>query len=250
MAHPQKGYMEINPNKPIGEIAVEYDDAIELFEKRNINYAFGGRQTLQDACEQAGIPSQEILSTLETMKHSNPGERALDWSDRSMEAIIDHIITCQHAFIRLRLAVFCKKSTELAKTVGEADPSVVQLNKAILDIAQHLEEHMKEEEDLIFPHLKEMEQAYAHGENRSNPYRELSVPQHPIAKLSWKHEVMWDQWVTLRKLTNDYQAPAGANPDFVDLCRGLKEFQEIFQEHGHLEDNILFRKAVKSGFLD
>src|ERR1019366_7904990 len=121
---------------------------------------------------------------------------------------------------------------------------------AILDIAQHLEEHMKEEEDLVFPHLKEMEQAYAQGENRSNPYRELSVPQHPIANLSWKHELMWDRWVALRKLTNDYHASSGASPDFVDLYRGLKEFHEIFQQNCHLEDNILFRKAVEKGFLD
>ncbi len=242
--------MEVNPNKSIGEIAVEYDDAIELFEKRDINYAFGGRQTLQDACEQAGVPLPEIISALGNMKNFNPGERALDWSDRSMGVIIDHIVKRQHAYLRLRLAFFCKKSSELAKAPGEVDPSVVQLNKTLLDIAEHLEEHMKEEEEVVFPYLKEMELATEQGINRSNRYRELAVPQHPIAKLTWKHEVMWDQWVTLRKLTNDYQAPAGANPDFVALCRGLKEFQEIFQEHGHLEDNILFRKAVEKGFLD
>ena len=242
--------MEVNPNKSIGEIAVEYDDAIELFEKRNINYAFGGRQTLQDACEQAGVPLPEIISALGKMKNFNPGERALDWSDRPIGVIIDHIVKRQHAYLRLRLSFFCKKSSELAKTIRELVPSVVQLNETILDIAQDLEEHMKEEETIVFPYLKEMESAQAKGENPSNLYRELDPPQHPIAKLSWKHEVVWDQWVTLRKLTNDYQAPAGANPDFVTLCRGLKEFQEIFQEHGHLEDNILFRKAIKSGFLD
>lgn len=251
MAHTRyKADMEVNPNKPIGEIALEYDGAIELFEDRNINYAFGGRQSLQDACEQAEASLPEITSLLGKMKHSTHEERPQDWSHWRIRDLIDLIVNRQHRYLRLRLSVFCKKSTELAKSGEGAGPSFAEINELILDFAQHFEEHMKEEEEFVFPHLKNMEMAEAQGEKKSNPYHELKFKQHPIAILTWKHEMVWHQWASLRKLTNYFRPSPGSSPEFIALCRGLKEFHDFLQQHGHLEDNILFRKAIEKRYLD
>jgi iron-sulfur cluster repair protein YtfE (RIC family) len=55
---------------------------------------------------------------------------------------------------------------------------------------------------------------------------------------------MWFNWALLQELIDHYHAPPQANQELVELCHGLREFQDIIQEHAHLEDNILFRKTV------
>ena len=49
----------------------------------------------------------------------------------------------------------------------------------------------------------------------------------------------------IRELSNGYTAPAGACPTFLALFRGLEEFERDLHHHVHLENNILFPRAVE-----
>ncbi len=241
--------MKINPDTSIGEIAVGLDGAVELFEENRINYFFGGHLNLKTACDQAGVALEGILESLEKLQRPQTGSRDLDWRHKPLREIINHIVRRQHVFIRLRLINFRKRASDLARSGNPWNPIFSQLNDLIQDMAQQMEEHMKIEEDVVFPYLNAMEQARSEKGGQPGAPLPSGSRQHILASLSWKHEAMWDKWVLLRKLTGEFHPPENENKDFEGLCGSFKEFEDYIHQHGHLEDNILFRRAVEEGFL-
>jgi regulator of cell morphogenesis and NO signaling len=238
--------MKIDPDKPIGEIAMELDGAIELFQERNINYAFGGRASLRSVCAQAGVSAEEIVARLgrmEVLAGVQDGHEG-----RPITGIIGYITRRDHPFIRSRLSWFCKKTGDLLAANAE-QWTFVLLNDLIHKMRMDMEAHMKEEEEVLFPHLIEMEKARYRGRS---PDRSMAPSDRgPLSSsaMAWKHEKMWDNWVLIQGLTDHYHAPIRVDPRFVELCRRLQEFQGCVQDHAHLEDNVLFRRAVQLGFL-
>lgn len=234
--------MKIDPDQPIGEIAMELDGAIELFQERNLNYAFGGREKLRSACDRSGVVLEEIVAQLEKMEILTG--RSWTRDERSITEIIDRILRRDHPYIRLRLAWFRWKS-ENARIGGIRQWTCVLLDDLIHQMTVEMEAHVKEEEDFIFPSLLRKERIHRlEGDgNRSMPPSDGTQP--PLSAPSWKHEKMWVNWVLLQELTDGYHAPPRANQEFVELCHGLRQFRDFIQEHAHLEDNILFRKAVR-----
>jgi regulator of cell morphogenesis and NO signaling len=238
--------MRIDLDRPIGEIAMELDGAIELFQEKNINYSFGGRVALRSACDQAGVRPEEIVARLERMKSLvGPGA---DEDGGSMAGIIERILRREHPYIRLRLAWFSKKVEDL-QIGGSCNLTCVLLKDLICEMRREMEVHMKEEEEVVFPHLIEMERI--HG-LQGDPRGSKTTPdphQAFLSALAWDHESMWNNWVLFQELTDHYHTPIQVEQNLVELCRGLREFQEYIQDHAHLEDNVLFRKAVRMGFL-
>ena len=238
--------MKIDPDKPIGEIAMELDGAIELFQERNINYAFGGRASLRSVCAQAGVSAEEIMIRLGRMEVLAEGRDVLD--RRPIIGIIGYITRRDHPFIRSRLAWFCKKTEDLLD--GNAERlTFVLLNDLIHKMREDMEAHMKEEEEVLFPHLIERENALCRGGGPDGPTVPSGHAPRASSAMVRKHEKMWDHWVLIRELTDQYHAPIRVDRKFVELCRRLQEFQDCVQDHAHLEDNILFRRAVQLGFL-
>ncbi len=240
--------MKIIPDTLIGEIAVELDGAAELFEEKKINYFFKGRQTLRDTCDEAEVAVEEVLAGLAKLRAAEPPRRGVDWRDKSLRDIIDYIVKRQHVFIRLRLTCFRKRAFDLARSGRPWNPIFPQLNEAIQDMARQMEGHMDNEEKTVFPYLRAMEQVrYAQNGGAETLLGPSSY--HMLASLVWKHEAMWDKWILLRSLISGFHPEGNQNEDFAILCRGLEEFEGYIRQHGHLEDNILFRKARDMGIL-
>lgn len=235
--------MKITQDTLIGDIALGIDSAIDIFVEKHINYGLDPGQTLQDACLQAGEDMDEVLALLNKLDPRTKPEE--DWADRSIYEIVQHLAQRQHPQIRMRMNVLCKKSAELNR-LGQGHPELfAQLDEFLKDMRDKMEAHMAEEEDLVFPYLKQRA-----GAEEGDGTEPLASQGHLFATIHWKHQAMWDQWVLLRTLLSNYRFPGDASRTFEELCLGLRDLEEYVQQHGHLEDNILFRKARNMGLLD
>ena len=59
-----------------------------------------------------------------------------------------------------------------------------------------------------------------------------------------EHEVVGENLAAIRKLSHDYTLPEDACASYSLLYRLLDEFEDDLHLHIHLENNILFPKAV------
>jgi len=64
--------------------------------------------------------------------------------------------------------------------------------------------------------------------------------------LNREHEEVGEAIHEIRKLANDFQVPEDACTTYALTYRKLKEFEDDLHKHVHLENNILFPKAVRT----
>ena len=69
--------------------------------------------------------------------------------------------------------------------------------------------------------------------------------ENPIAMMKHEHETEGDRFQKIRTLCNDYVAPEDACNTYRVTFSLLKEFEEDLHLHIHLENNILFPRAIE-----
>jgi regulator of cell morphogenesis and NO signaling len=102
---------------------------------------------------------------------------------------------------------------------------------------------MMKEEHMLFPHVEKLERAISAGEPA--PASCFTTVQMPIARMLAEHDDAGALTAQIRSLTNGFEAPAEACPSYRGLYHGLSEFERDLHRHVHLENNILFPRAVE-----
>jgi len=167
-----------------------------------------------------------------------------------MSEIIDHIVEQHHAFTRIQLARLKNLSAKVAQIHGIRHTELFQLENILRDMASEMEGHLAMEEGVVFSYLKLMERIMAEGKKSANPFNFLSQNSHPLSVLAWEHDMTGDEWNEIRRLTRDYTTPVDACESLKELYRGLRALELDIHRHVHLENNILFPRAIKMGILD
>jgi regulator of cell morphogenesis and NO signaling len=100
---------------------------------------------------------------------------------------------------------------------------------------------MEKEETILFPKIKETEILSSTG--RSSEI--VNSIKNIVDKMEADHEEAGDILYEIRTLTNNYTPPQDACTTFKVTLAELKEFEEDLHKHVHLENNILFPKAIQ-----
>lgn len=242
--------MKINPDTTVGEIAVESSEFIALFEARGIDYCCGGGRSLRQACYLAGVPLDQVTADIEKIflgLREKPGEK--DWRCESIAALIDHLLKTHHAFTREQIrridSIF---ETILAAPTG-APPEVPTLQSLFQALSRELEDHMRHEEEVVFPYLLEVEQARLKGKTPPQPFSGYDGFTHPLYTLASEHGLTGSEWKEIELLTDHFQAPAHGAQALLPLYAALAALEEDNRKHIHLENNILLKKAAEWGLL-
>jgi regulator of cell morphogenesis and NO signaling len=225
--------LTITPESTVAEAAVSNPTATRVFESFGIDYCCGGKRTIREASDRAGIPLDVILTSL-TNQEGKTASR--DWNEASIPELVGHIVDFHHAFVRRESA---RIESLLAKVVNKHSalrPEVRELHDVFCALAQELSMHMLKEERVLFPVLL--------GETCATQSCFGSIAN-PISRMIEEHDDAGDLLVSIRRLTNDFAPPADACPTFVALYQALNEFEQDLHQHIHLENNILFPKALQ-----
>jgi len=135
---------------------------------------------------------------------------------------------------------------QLAKKVlnahGPNHPELVHLNTVVQNLSQELMQHMMKEEGILFPYIEQLERAVAGGGPK--PHGCFGTVQSPIAMMVYEHDSAGELLAEIRRLTADFTTPADACPTFHAFYNALKDFEADLHQHIHLENNILFPRAI------
>lgn len=227
----------------VGEIAARWPAAVRLFEKYQIDYCCGGKLSLAEACQGRGIESEALRSELEQLGAPRTVS-ARDWQNAPLAELIDHILTRHHEYLKLelpRLASISQKVLQAhAQNHGE---TLAPLSRIFAGMKGELEHHMAKEEMILFPIIRRLAEARRAGAEA--PPSHCGSILNPIRVMEFEHDSAGRALSELRELTQDYTLPPEACNTWRALYFELQELEADLHQHIHLENNILFPRAVE-----
>jgi len=232
--------MKISPERAVREIASQIHGSIPLFETHRIDFCCNGQRTLKEACDQAGVPIERMMSSLERILNRTPSnpDAPSPWAKKSIPELIDHILETHHTFTRTQLKRLLRLSEKVSREHGTRHPEMIRLHGLFSTMAGELEGHMAKEEAAVFPYLRRLWDVNQKGNRREKPFDNEHYGQNPVDVLIWEHGMTGEEWLEIHRLTRDYTTPSDACASYRTLYQGLKELEEDLHRHIHLENNI------------
>jgi regulator of cell morphogenesis and NO signaling len=231
--------MNITQKSIIGELVAENYRAAEVFAKYNIDFCCKGNQAIADVCEKKNIVTSELIADLvEATK--NTEKAALDYQSWPLDLLADYIEKKHHRYVTEKTPVIQKYLAKVSLVHGKAHPELVIIAEEFNSCAIALAAHMKKEELILFPFIRKM----ALSENTIfEPPRGMKV-EAPINMMKHEHEIEGERFHQIAKLSNNYTPPPEACNTYRVTYSLLKEFEQDLHLHIHLENNILFPRAL------
>jgi regulator of cell morphogenesis and NO signaling len=180
-----------------------------------------------------------MLARIETQ----PPVAENNWSQAPLAGLIEHIVGQHHAYIRRessRLVPLLDKVDARHGAAHQELKSIQDLFKALVD---ELFAHMMKEERVLFPYLVKLEAAAREG--RIAPPAMFGSVEMPISRMLADHEDAGALGARIRTLACDFRPPEDACASWHALYHGLEEFERDLHHHVHLENNILFPRALE-----
>jgi len=234
--------MTIATTKTIGEIAAEMPNATREFEKLGIDYCCGGNRTLGEACAEAKISVDEALDRLEKSLTATTPDSSKDWQNQPLADLIGHITSTHHVFVREECPRIEVLATKVVGVHGKNHPELLQVQETFTSLAEELGVHLMKEEQILFPYVIRLEESFVSGE--PSPPAMFGTVVNPIRMMMQEHDGAGEALRTLRTITKDYSAPEDACISYRTFYEALKGFEADLHQHIHLENNILFPRAV------
>jgi regulator of cell morphogenesis and NO signaling len=236
--------MNINATNTIRDLAIGIPGATRVFENFGIDYCCGGHRTLADACQTASLPFEDLVRSLEEAERaSQSGGEERDWQQKSLTALAQYIIDTHHYFTRQELDRLEKLFEKVCSRHGENHPQLFEAQIAFAHLKQDLIPHMLKEEQVLFPYITRMEEAV--GELRAVPPPFFGTVRNPVRMMMMEHDTAGDLLKQLRGMTDEYTTPPDACISFQTLYQALAALEADLHQHIHLENNILFPRAVE-----
>ena len=225
--------MSITEQTTITDIAREVPSSVRVFQQHGIDFCCGGKRTLGAVCQEQGLSFAEIAEEIRTSAvQPDKGER--DWSREPLTALTGHIVKTYHQPLRQELPQLESMAAKLARVHGAKAPHLQQVNALLRELSAELQAHMQKEELVLFPAIETLESAG----------RAAIGISAPIAVMEHEHDHAGDLLAELRKVTGGYEVPDWGCDTFHALYRGLADLEAAMHVHVHLENNLLFPRAL------
>lgn len=221
---------QLQPDSSLADLAVAFPAASRVFRRHGLDYCCHGRRPVGDACAERGLSAETVLAEIGS-EARRPGDEA-QWAQRDVPALVAHIVDYYHARLREELPLLLQMAhrVELRHAGKESVPS--GLAEHLEGLSQILLDHLDKEEQGLFPVLLSGRGAQASG---------------AVIALERDHEDVALGLARTRALTKNLAVPPEACPTWTALYLRLGELEAEIMDHVHLENNVLFPKALSEG---
>lgn len=199
-------------------------------------------QSGQDTCVHGSEPPEQVMARLnQKQRETNPEDAR--WMAAPLSELTDHIRSRHHQYVRTAIPEVRGLLKKVSAQHGINHPEVVRAEAIFLQIGQDMISHMQKEEQILFPYIEGLERAVKAAETPEPPF--FQTVRNPIQVMMKEHDLADDLFGKIRQETRGYTPPADACLTYESLYRELQAFDQDFHVHAHLEDSILFPRAVE-----
>ncbi|MBI2679059.1 MAG: iron-sulfur cluster repair di-iron protein [Candidatus Koribacter versatilis] len=234
--------MSITTEKTVGQMVAENPEAARIFEQAGIDYCCGGQRGLEEACSQAKMSFAEVAALLEQAAAKRSASDR-DWLRASQAELVEHIVSKHHGYVRQELPRLTALIAKVKSVHGQNHPELAPIERHFSDVSNEMTMHMMKEENILFPYIVEMEEA-VQG-NGPRPISMFGTVQNPVRMMMMEHDSAGANLKAMRELSGDYTPPADGCTSYRVMCEALAAFEADLHQHIHLENNILFPRAIE-----
>ncbi|MBZ5628803.1 MAG: iron-sulfur cluster repair di-iron protein [Acidobacteriia bacterium] len=232
--------MNVDTAKTVREVALDYPQATRVFEKLGIDYCCGGQKSLQEACAARNLAVDDVLASL-AAQAEQPAP-STDWNPASLAALIGHIVGTHHAYVKAEVPRLEQLLAKVCSVHGQNHPELHKIRETFAGLGQELSMHLMKEENILFPYIVEMEKALTSLQTPRRPM--FGTVKNPVRMMIMEHDSAGDALRSIRAASSDFTAPEDACISYRTLYSALQGFEADLHQHIHLENNILFPRAV------
>lgn len=226
----------------LGQIATKDLRKAQIFKKYGLDFCCGGKKTVKEACAEKGLDVTKIEQELQQADKITTS-RPVPYNDWTAGFLADYIVNTHHSYVRKNLPDIAAYAQKVTQVHGNRHPELLRINQLVAEINAELTAHLVKEEKILFPYIKALTEA--DGNTQPLQAAHFGTVQHPINMMEMEHEHAGKNLEEIRKLSNNYALPEDACATYSLLYRSLDEFEEDLHLHIHLENNILFPKALQ-----
>lgn len=219
----------------IAEIVTEDIRTAEIFKKVGIDFCCGGNQNMGEACVELNININELESALDNVEN-NSTESAHNYKEWNADFLCDYIVNTHHKTVLRLLPQIVVYTQKIAEVHGANHPELLEIEDLVTQINTELLQHLDHEEQLLFPAIKEQ----LKGNNETAKATIVSE----ITRMKDEHEFAGGAMDTINKISKNYAVPADGCNTYKLAYKLLEEFEDDLHVHVHLENNILYPKAL------
>lgn len=230
-----------NDKETIGQIAVKDLRKAEVFKKYGIDFCCGGKKTVREVCMEKGIDATKVEHELQQVSNENKTDNNA-YNEWDLDFLADYIVNTHHRYVRKYLPELRSYSLKVAQVHGDRHPELSEIQKLVETINEELSEHMVSEEKVLFAYVKKIVNARKNSLPLDKEGRNL---ESLIEELESEHDYVGRCLDKIRALSNDYAIPEDACASYKLLYKMIQEFENDLHIHIHLENNILFPKAIE-----
>lgn len=234
--------MSVSTAKTVRELAVEFPSATRVFEKLGIDYCCGGSKSLEEACASANLSAKKVLESLESAERVPAAKQHRNWQTEPLAELIAHIIDKHHKYTREEIARLGPLIDKVCSVHGKNHPELFQIRASFEGLAQELSMHMMKEETVLFPYITRMEESVIENESVLPP--PFGTVQNPVRMMIHEHDVAGEALRAMRQSSAGYAPPGDACTSFRTLYQAISDLEADLHQHIHLENNILFPRAI------
>lgn len=234
----------ISSEMTVREVTARLPESTRLFETLKIDYCCGGNRPLTEACASAGVEVDNVMEQLSALGKSGASDRAtVDFQNLSLNELITHILETHHVFTKAEMDRIQALADKVIGAHGVNHPELLTVGELFQRLCADLKPHMFKEEQVLFPYIVAMEQAET--QDQPVPFAPFGTVKNPIRMMMMEHDTAGDILRKLRAVTSDYRVPSDGCISYQTFYQALEGFEKDLHQHIHLENNVLFPKAVE-----
>ena len=233
--------LDKNLEKSIGQFVADDFRTAAVFSNYGIDFCCKGDKTLNEVCTKKGLEPATILEQLQAVLQSQTNQ-SIDYNSWPLDLLADYIEKKHHRYVEEKIPVLLQFLNKLEVVHGKRHPELIQIKEEFTACANALTMHMKKEELILFPFIKRMITAKLSDEGIQSP--QFNTVENPIAMMMEEHDTEGERFRTISALSNNYVPPVDACKTYKVTYAMLEEFEQDLHLHIHLENNILFPKAI------
>jgi regulator of cell morphogenesis and NO signaling len=225
--------MQITETTTVADVASTLPSSVRVFQRYGIDFCCGGKTALAAACQATGVSYAALVDAIEASAQQ-PAADVRDWSREPLHALADHIVATYHEPLREELPRLEAMAAKVHRVHGSKEPHLARVDAIVSALSADLQVHMRKEEAVLFPAIRSVEA----GGRTALP---ISAP---ITVMEAEHDHAGALLTELRSITDGYVAPEWACQTFRALYHGLADLEAAMHVHVHLENNVLFPRAL------
>jgi regulator of cell morphogenesis and NO signaling len=227
-------------SQTLAQIVTNDHRTATVFEKYHLDFCCKGKRSLQQACTEQNISVDELLNELEGASSTNQANFPFD--KLSLSQLAEYIVSNHHAYVKKESPQLLAYAEKVNSKHGQRHPELFKIFEAVAAIKKEMETHMHKEEAILFPRIQELENfsKHEHGDIKLS----VSYLQAPITMMEQEHDHAGALLAEIRQLSENYTPPQDACTTYKLLFASLEAFEMDLHQHVHLENNILFPKAI------